>query len=483
MKIIPIMFIVLALFPSSILASIEVQKTFSPKTVAVGDQIIIVLNITNPFGKEIPIRIVDRNILGSSGIEIKCMEHVLTPEKIQSVIYQPLRAFSSGKYSLEEAEITYTNPDSGKEETVNSGQVDVVIKKGNANFQEEGITSIYKCKGINMQSSSYSKNSRQPSETQQQNPVEKIQNSQQNQDTGAIKQEMDRKNGMEKDFQKALASNPEFMKKHQEVMGKGFSISATSINPSSDDSGTFDVAYSSPDGEGAYIKGEMENGTIKSMMWQDAEERQKIMKALEQNPEYGNFSGQLNRSGFSRRDFVFNQVSQNETRILVNFTNQDGKQANITADYVNGTIQNVKLKKTEKDSWFWLLALIPLTFAAYLILRKNKVIVAPVHPEEFDYASEARKLIDTAEQVYSENEKDAFELVSKGVRMYFSHKEGIGRELTSEDVLKLLENSVYCNDVKRCLDSCIQVEFAKHKPDSSYFAETLGLARKLVQVN
>jgi len=151
------------LLTSSVAAkSVEVQKLVdSNKEIKVGDGVSVQLVFKNPFNRVIPIQIVDKNVFGNNGLNIQCLEYSLPREAESGIAYEPIVPYNPGMYTLDAATVTYTNPDTGKEETVNSNTLDLMVEENKSmpSVQAEGITTIYRCGGTNIQTTSYSSSS------------------------------------------------------------------------------------------------------------------------------------------------------------------------------------------------------------------------------------------------------------------------------------------------------------------------------------
>jgi len=148
------------LLTSSVAAKeLEVQKLIdSNKEIKVGDGVSVQLVFKNPFNRAIPIQLVDRNVFGNNGLDIQCLEYTLPREAESRIAYEPIVPYKPGMYTLDAATVTYTNPDTGKSETVESNTLGIVVKENKSmpSVQAEGITTIYRCGGTNIQSTSYS---------------------------------------------------------------------------------------------------------------------------------------------------------------------------------------------------------------------------------------------------------------------------------------------------------------------------------------
>jgi len=491
--------------------SLQVQKLIENNDIKVGDNVTIILKFTNPFGQNIPITIKDKNIFGNNGIDIQCLQYTVPNKRDSAIAYQPIKPFSPGKYTLEPAEITYKNPDTGKEETVKSNSLDIDVSGTQQQVQAQGITTIYRCNGMNMQSTSYSSSggsfnvniggggmniqqSMTSSPSSQSSASSRLQNNQLNQNTNNLKKEMEQQmqqqEEMKQKFQKNLASNPDFQKKNQEMLNAGYNLTSISVNPLTDNTGSFTLNYQKKNGEWAKLNGRMENNTIKNMTSFTSEDEKKILNTLSKNKEFQKYDRLLRSRGMNQTQPSFNQISQNYTKITVPYKSNSSENA-ITADYVNGTIKNVSLENYEESNSWWWLIIIPIiglcVFIFYLKhMKKRKVKMSeeikPVKIEKpINYYKEARKMLEQAEKMFSDGkEKDAYEKVSQAVRFYFSYKKGIKKELISSEVLRLIRNEKDYSNVKKCLDLCGLVEFAKYKANKKDFNEIINIARKVI---
>ncbi len=164
--------------------------------VRVGDDVTILLKFTNPLNSELPIKIVDKNAFGNNGIDVQCMEYTVPNQRETVVAYDPIKPLKAGKYALDSAEVTYTNPATGKSETIKSNTLDVSVNDSASSVQQgsaQGMTTIYRCDGMNMQSTSYSSSGMQTSSQQQQqseSQQNRVQNNQMNQNAQAVKQQL-----------------------------------------------------------------------------------------------------------------------------------------------------------------------------------------------------------------------------------------------------------------------------------------------------
>ena len=204
LKIVTIFICLLIIFSGIASAKQLNVKKVTNTDIKTADSVNITLEFENPFNKSIPIKIQDNNILGNNGLEIQCYEYTLPDKPQTGVSYDfPIQAYSAGEFTLDPAIVTYTNPETGTQESAKSEPVKVSIKQGGAMGQQQGITRIYNCGGMSMQSTSISSSgstsisissgSQQTSQNNNPQPSDSPGNIQQGaQDMQNIKQEMER---------------------------------------------------------------------------------------------------------------------------------------------------------------------------------------------------------------------------------------------------------------------------------------------------
>lgn len=502
--------------PCSAAKSLSVEKAVQQMDIRVGDGVTIMIRFTNPFDAEIPIRIVDKNIFGDNGVEIQCLERTLPNQKEVTLAYDPIRPYAPGTYRLEAASVTYTNPETGKEETVESNELDIVVNgtAANGQGQAQGITTIYECGGQSMRSTSYTSSggsmniqvggstgvsmggSTGTGSQQEGNPGDRVRNNQLNQNTGALKeemqQEMQKQQQMSEEFQKQLSKNPEFQQKHQELMDNGYNLTNASVNPSSDNTGDFELGYQKPDGSTARLAGAMQNGSMTEIMSHTSEDESAMLQRLEQNPEFQRLDEKLNTSGFERGSALFDQLSQNRTEITVPYEDKGGEKREIRADYINGTIRDVYVVGEHERGgypWWILLSIFILIVVGWFVYgrysdRGGAVGMSPLqNPAKVDYVAISRAMIGDARSLFERGEeKEAYKKVSQAVRSYVSYKFGSNTEITAVEAIYLLKGRDQDRQmVKECLDRCGSVEFAKLQPDRVNFERMVEIADGVVR--
>jgi hypothetical protein len=436
--------------------SLHVQKLVdSNKEIKVGGGVSVHLSFKNPFNLTIPIQIVDKNVFGNNGLDIQCLEYTLPAEAESGIAYEPpIVPYKPGLYTLDAAKVTYTNPNTDKSETVESNTLDIDVKENKTmqSVQAEGITTIYRCGGTNMQSTSYSSSSTHSQFTSSSSSSQSFNM----QISGSTFSSGQQQSGSQQGLQKRVENN-----QLNQNMGQ--------------------------------LKKEFEADLQKQ---QELEEQ--IQQELAKNPEFQKYAEQLTNAGFNSTQPSFNPISQNHTEITVPYRNESAEKK-ITADYVNGTIQNVTLESTaeqkkEESNILWWLLLLLITIVLVIIgwfIYDRYIKKAPreeplpvVSEQSADYVTEARRMVEEAEGLFrNSREKDAYEKVSQALRFYFAQKFSIKKELLNTELITILsgkeDTNTYSN-VKECLDLCGMVEFAKYRANSDDFGKIVAMAKAVI---
>lgn len=492
------------LFCSSIASAqkISAEKVLDKPTLAAGSQAVISLRITNPFDSPVNVKIADKNIFANNGLDIQCLEYAVPNRTTVEAAYPDIIPYKGGTYTLDPATLTYTNPETGTEETVSTNSVNVSVTDapGGTQGTAQGVTTIYRCGGMNMQSTTYSYSGSQNQQQDQQehkeeNQQAKVQNNQMDQNANALKQDIAKQQAdqkqMEEQFKKNLENNSDFQKQDQALQQQGYKPTDSRNEPVSNDSGKFRKDYQKENGENASLRGEMKNGSIRNMQAQSSEDIKKAISALQNDPSFQEYDKQLKDLGLNASAAQVQQTGPNRSKITVPYNNGSAGK-NITAEYVNGSINNVKIeeKKDGKNDLLWLAAaFVLIALSAYLLYRrrsKKKTIEregSPAKTECIDYRTEAKRMISEAENLFSDSrEKDAYEKVSQAVRFYYSHDLGEIKDLSNTELLDLLKkkrNEQY-QQAQKCLSLCGLVEFAKYRANKKDFSEIIAIAKQII---
>jgi hypothetical protein len=331
-----------------------------------------------------------------------------------------------------------------------------------------------------------------------QNPQQGAQNNQLNQDTSALKEQMQKQvqqqQQTQQQFQQQIAASQDFQKANQKLSDLGYNLTSINANPSSNNTGTFTASYDKQNGDKASIQGEMNNGTMKSIQTDTAEDRQKMRDLLSQNKDFQKYLKQLQDDGFKEVDSTFSQEN-NTTALQVQYENSNNETAQINAKFVNGSVENVELVREQEERNLYPLYLIGILVAlvlAYLVYNKysgkkeQKTLVEdniPLPKANFDFREEAGKLIEKATALYEEKQfKDAYGTAAQALRLYLSYKYGLKKEVTNSELINYLKSKgVEYGKFDRYLQLSSLVEFAKHMPDDNEFEEMIKTIKDTIK--
>ncbi len=333
----------------------------------------------------------------------------------------------------------------------------------------------------------------------QQTTQQKMQNNQIRQDSSALKKQVQRQlqeqEQLKQEFQRQLSENPYFQKEHQQLLQQGYNLTSGNLNPDSKDSGKFDLQYQKQNGETVQLKGEMKNGEIKNMQKLTQEDKEGIMKRLQGNKDFQELDKKLQENGFEQKNVEF-FLEENKIKIKVNYKNPQNQTTSISAEVINGTIQNVKSENSDEEDdsskkYIWLLVLfISLLLIGYFIYKRYYKKIKKVESEiksiiikkPFDYKEEARGLLNKAKDLFEkEKYKDAYEKGGQAIRLYLSYKYGLKREVTNDEIIRYLKNKhKEIKSIKRCFDLCSLVEFAKYNANKKDFEKIVEIGEEIM---
>ena len=268
------------------------------------------------------------------------------------------------------------------------------------------------------------------------------------------------------------------------------------MNPVSNDTGSFDIKYNNTDGKWASLQGNMKNGTITDLKQQTQVQQEKLLEKLKQNTLFQQFHNQLVTEGFSQNDIKFEEnENENKTNIILQYENQKNDTAKITANFMNDEITQVTLEDDSSNSsnLFWLVILVIVIVSAifaYFIIKKylkKKTFTINDSPpisklESFEPIKESKKLISRAQRHHEKGEyKEAFGTAGKAIRLFLSYDAGLQREVTSEELLRLIpkNNNYPIKDIRDSLKITDLVEFAKYSADENDFKKIISLFNEL----
>jgi hypothetical protein len=337
-------------------------------------------------------------------------------------------------------------------------------------------------------------NQQNPSQNQQQ----RLQNNQLSQDSSALKQQIQKQvqqqEQIKKEFEKQLSSNNDFLYRHQKLLENGYNVTNNILNPMSNDTGSFDIKYKNTDGKWATLQGNMKNGTITELKQQTQVRQEKLLEKLKQNTLFQQFHNQLVTEGFSQKDINF-QDNENETNIILQYENQKHDNAKITANFENDEIKRVTLEDKSSNSSNLILLILSVVaivsvISVYFVIKKflkKKTFTindsSPTIPKlkSFEHIIESKKLISQAQQYHDKGEyKEAFGTAGKAIRLFLSYDAGLKREITSEELIRLIQKHNYPIDaIRECLKITDLVEFARSNATENDFQKIISLFNKL----
>ncbi len=524
---------------------LTVEKIVENKTVSTGQSVKIMLKFHNPFNQKLVVQIKDENVLAGNGLDVQCLEYELPSNKEVILAYDPIQVFTQGVFNITGASVSYENPETHSKETVTSNSVIVRVVGNSSINQMRGVTTIYRCNGVNMQSTSYTygfatggggfniqigsnvqhlnqelNQLMQSFKTKQglgnaypsQNPSTMVQNNQLPQNVNALKQEMQKQlqnqQVLKNQFLKNLALQEQFQNLHSKLLSQGFNISNAKLDVKTNTTGSFELIYkNSKTGETAIVKGELLNNSL-NLNYLTPKREEELMNLLSKNPEFQSIKNQLLSQGFNASKPVFNLTSQG-VKVYMPFHKQ-GLNKTLIAEVVNNSVQKVWVETTHsnvRNNKKWLLTgLLVLAVVSCIILgwklvnkiaeklgkklsrrHDNQVIGEEQKLGTFlDYKKQARAMLVKAKELFNEGKvKDAYELVSQAIRFYYANKFQLNQELTNTELVQVLKSKrvkpSVVKLVKECLHVCALVEFAKLETRSKEFESVISKAERLLK--
>lgn len=496
--ILSVLLIIVLLIPTAYAADIVLSVNQSDYYFLTGEEAVVLLVMDNTYGK---------SVNGQ-------LSYTITQQINQQGFQYTSSNTQSTSFSVDEGtgSIDLGFGTSGTPMTVNVGLTFSYTEKEHREVTLQDIkihfvsqSSEIKNEQNNMQSSSQivdennqqqdpsSESNQQPS---QPNPQELLQNNQISQDSSALKQQIQQQTQQQQqlneEFLRQLALNEQFVAMHQELQQQGYNVSSASVNPTANNSGTFEINYEKEDGDRAVLEGEMQNGEMKELQKQTSGDQRDLLELLDQDKRFKEYEAQLADEGYMQQNIEFLQEG-NTTSIQLQYSNEDNSTAVISAQITNNTVDTVELHK-EDDSmvllWFWMLVVVLITGTGYLIYKKymkkpdNTDDVKPVLIEQpFDYTSAAEKMIAEAVECFENGDyKEAYGKAGQALRLFISYENKLNKELTNDEVIDYLkEHGMIYEQVEECFELCSLVEFAKYKASREDFDMIISAAKEVIR--
>ena len=104
--------------------------------------------------------------------------------------------------------------------------------------------------------------------------------------------------------------------------------------------------------------------------------------------------------------------------------------------------------------------------------------------QKYNYLSDVESLLDDANSLYRNSHvKDAYEKLSQSIRVFYSHKLNLEKELVTSDLLPLMKNFKKSEKslIEKTLHLSDMIEFAKHSDDNSEFEQIIEQFSNIVK--
>ena len=178
-----------------------------------------------------------------------------------------------------------------------------------------------------------------------------------------------------------------------------------------------------------------------------------------------------------------NEIFQNTDHIKKIISQEDFEPNYQTREIVNFPLTEIIIS---------LIMTVISTFVAIVVIRRlrkpKEKLTIPVKSEklEINYVSETRKLLILARKDYElKHVKDAYEKFSQAIRLYYSYKLSLDKEITAVELLNQITH-VDKTEYQLVYDSltlCGKIEFAKHAEKENEFIKCISKFSKNVENN
>ncbi len=371
----------LMLFPSILYAQdmLAIEKIVQPVSVASGGTVKILLNITNPFGTEIVVKVRDSNSVGGSTVDTVCQMATLSSGS-GIAEYMDIQAVMPGNYTLGTIEMKYADPVTGEDVVVKSTQ-DIVVEVtgGSGNVVSSSVQTIENCQFDDEESQEQEQCSQesqeeqeeqslmdklkemmqeqQESREQQQEPSpqeqsqteQKLSSARQNsaQDMNSVKQGLQEQaeamqEQLEDELHSELSENKDFQEMQKDLEEKGYALDSKDVPPLKGNETNFTYDYKNDAGEKASISGNMKDGEVSDLKKMSSEDERQLGSDLENDEEFQNIKEQLESQGYEMDNTEFDGLdSDNKTDFRSSFSKPDGKTANVTGQIEDGDVSDI----------------------------------------------------------------------------------------------------------------------------------------------
>ncbi len=351
---------------------LAVEKMVQPVSVVSGGTVKILLNMTNPFGTEIVVKVRDSNSIGGSTVDTVCQMATLSSGS-GIAEYMDLQAVMPGNYTLGVIEIKYVDPVTGEEVLVKSTK-DVVVEVtgGSGNVVSSSVQTIENCqfddeesqeqeqqcsqeeqeeqslmdklKEMMQEQQESEEQPQEPSPQEQSQTEQKLSSARQNsaQDMNSVKQGLkDQAEAMqqqlEDELDSELSEDKDFQEMQKDLEEKGYALDSKDVPPLKGNETNFTYDYKNDAGEKASISGNMKDGEVSDLKKLSPEDERQLGSDLENDDEFQKIKEQLEEQGYEMEKTEFDGLdSDNKTDFTSSFKKPDGKTANVTGSIKDG---------------------------------------------------------------------------------------------------------------------------------------------------
>ena len=116
--------------------------------------------------------------------------------------------------------------------------------------------------------------------------------------------------------------------------------------------------------------------------------------------------------------------------------------------------------------------------------RGSKLSLHNIRKNKYDYLHDVESLIQQANESYKKSfTKDAYEKLSQSMRLFYSKKIGLEKELVTSDLIPLMKNfsDFEKSLVQKSLHLSNLIEFAKHTEDNKQFKTIISEFTKIIE--
>lgn len=312
---------------------------------------------------------------------------------------------------------------------------------------------------------------------QQSMTSQKVQNNQQSSDASALKNHLESQKNAQQElddaFKQTLDSNDEFREIMENLESEGFMHESMSVNPTSASSGEFTSSLTHPDGREAEATGSLSEDGLDALVEKKFNEEY-LRERLFEDKMFQMLEEELLSKGYEKVNDEVGLNTESVQEMRVSYVhNETGAEAQIEASFEKGVVEDVESFEEEKPTFLWglLLLFLLLVFAfVHYVKAKNTDSNGIV----FDYRKQTLVLLNDALLLCDKDVKLAYMQLAQSLRFYVMHKHGILAELNNDEAL------VYVSDskVKKCIEICSLVEFAKYNADKKDFMKQYKVLKK-----